>query len=226
MRPLTYLAPKCMLPVGGKPLLERTIGHLREHGITEFVICVAYLRRQITEHFGDGSRFDVAIEFAESELPLGTAGQLKTAERFIDGTFVAMNGDIVTSINVKNLLDAHRRGQCFATLALKTFEVKVPYGCINVDTGSQITSFEEKPTFRFLANAGVYILERPIFEHIPGDRPSSLETEVFPSLIKGGKRLIGYYEEAYWADVGSLVDFERVDNELIEAHRAGLGPRG
>src|SRR5439155_8417446 len=92
MRPLTYLVPKVLLPVGAKPLLERTIDYLKTYGITEIVVCVAYLKRQIIDSFGDGSRMGVKIEYAEADLPLGTAGQLKTAESFMNGgAFLAMN---------------------------------------------------------------------------------------------------------------------------------------
>src|SRR5271170_3328716 len=108
MRPLTYVIPKVLLPIAGKPLLERTIVYLKSYGVTEFVVCVAYLKKQIIEAFGDGAELGVRIDYAEADSPLGTAGRLKTAERFIDGTFLAMNGDIVTSLNIRNLLDTHK----------------------------------------------------------------------------------------------------------------------
>jgi NDP-sugar pyrophosphorylase family protein len=214
MRPLTYLVPKCMLPIGGKPLLERTIDSLKEHGFNEFVICVAYLKKQVIDYFGDGSSLGVDISYAKSELPLGTGGQLKTSEPFIGDAFLAMNGDIVTSLNFANLIKSHARSGGFGTLALKKFEVKIPYGYVNVTSDSQITKFEEKPTLDFLANAGVYVFEPQIFDYIPSDQPSSLETQVFPILIEQGRRINGYFEDAFWADVGSMVDFERIDSEL------------
>jgi mannose-1-phosphate guanylyltransferase len=215
MRPLTYVIPKVLLPIAGKPLLERTMVYLKSYGVTEFVVCVAYLKRQIMEEFGDGSYLGVKVEYAEADGPLGTAGQLKTAERFIDGTFVAMNGDIVTSLNINNLLKTHQTLGGVGTIALKKYDVKMPYGFITTGENGRITKFEEKPTLSFMANAGVYILEADVLSSIPQGRPSSLETEIFPGLISEGKRLNSYFEDAEWADVGSMTDFERVNDAVL-----------
>ena len=222
MRPLTYVVPKCMLPIGGEPLLQRTIRYLKGYGINEFVICVAYLKKQIMDQFGDGSGLGVDIKYAQADFPLGTAGQLKTSEPFIKGSFVAMNGDIVTSLNIAKLVDFHKTTTPFASIALKKFDVKIPYGYINVEPNQRITGFQEKPTLHYLANAGVYVLEPAVFDYIPPEKSYSLETDVFPRLIKEGRQLSGYFEDASWADVGSLVDFERVDNELMAAQKSGL----
>ena len=215
MRPLTYVVPKCLLPVGGKPLLERTMRYLQGHGITEFVLCVAYLKKQVIDAFGDGSAFGLKIEYAESDTPLGTAGQLKTAAGLVDSTFLALNGDIVTNLNIGNLVSTHRQKQAIVTLALKEFGVKIPYGHIMVNKEGSVTGFEEKPTLNYMANAGVYVMEPEVFDFIPSGRAASLETEVFPELIKVGKKVSSYFEEAYWADVGSMADFERVNNEAL-----------
>lgn len=215
MRPLTYVVPKCLLPVGGKPLLERTIRYLGGFGIDDFVLCVAYLKKQIKDTFGDGSPFGVKIEYAESDTPLGTAGQLKTASSLVTGTFLAMNGDIITSLNVEKLLSTHRSKGGIATIALKEFGVKIPYGHVIVDKEGRVSEFREKPTLSYHANAGVYILEPRIFEAIPSGRVSSLETDTFPTLISRGEQVNSYFESAYWADVGSMADFERVNNEAL-----------
>ncbi len=215
MRPLTYVMPKCLLPLGGKPLLERTVQYLGSYGISEFVLCVAYLKKQVIDAFGDGSRLGVKIEYAESEVPLGTAGQLKTAEPLVKGRFLAMNGDIVTEMNIGALLRAHAQHGGIATLALKRFEVKIPYGNITTDGSQLVVKFEEKPTLSYMANAGIYVLEDRVFSRIPAGKRYSIEREVFPGLISSGEKIGTYFEDAYWADVGSLPDFERVDGEIL-----------
>jgi len=215
LRPLTYVMPKCLLPVAGIPLLEWTMKYLSTHDITEFVVCVAYLKRQIIDTIGDGSRLGFKIEYAEADSPMGTGGQLKTAEPMIDDTFLAMNGDIVTSLNIRNLILRHKELGGTATLALKNFDVKVPYGHVTADADSVIGKFEEKPTLHLMANAGVYVLERSIFDVIPAGKLYSLETQVFPSLLARGDRLTSYYEDAYWNDVGTMGDFEKVNDELL-----------
>jgi len=216
MRPLTYVMPKGLLPIGGKPLLERTIQYLKSYGIQEYIICVAYLKNQIISTIGDGSNLGVTVRYAQADMPLGTAGQLKTAEQLVHGRFLAMNGDIVTSLNIADLLAAHEESKGIGTLALKKFEVKVPYGYVTLrESNSLIRRFDEKPTLSFMANAGVYVFERKLFEYIPSERESSLETEIFPNLLSSGEVLNSYFENAYWADVGSMTDFERVNDEVM-----------
>jgi len=215
LRPLTYIVPKCLLPVGGKPLLERTMRYLEGYGIKDFVLCVAYLKKQIIDTFGDGSSLKLRIEYAEADSPLGTAGQLKTAAKHVDGPFVAMNGDIVTNLNIDRLVVTHKKFGGIATIALKEFGVKVPYGHVVLGDSGSVTAFEEKPTLNYMANAGIYVMEPRLLDFIPEGRPSSLETEVFPGLISKGEKVGSYYEPAYWADVGSMADFERVNNEAL-----------
>ena len=215
LRPLTYVVPKCLLPVGGKPLLERTMKYLEGHGITEFVLCVAYLKKQIIDAFGDGSALGFKIQYAEADSPLGTAGQLGTAASKLHETFLAMNGDIVTNLNVSKLVAAHRKSGGVATIALKEFDVKIPYGHVVVDGSGRVTAFEEKPTLSYMANAGVYVMEPEVLKEIPPGKVASLETDVFPRLIAKGKSISSYFESAYWADVGSMADFERVNNEAL-----------
>jgi NDP-sugar pyrophosphorylase family protein len=223
MRPLTYVVPKALLPIAGKPLLERTVNYLKSYGISEFVVCVAYLKKQIIDAFGDGKDLGIHMVYAEADSPLGTAGQLKTAERFVDDTFLAMNGDIVTSLNIASMLQAHVKTGGIGTIAVKRFNVKIPYGYLTLEDDGIIKKFEEKPTLGFMANAGVYILEPRLFSKIPEGRNSSLETEIFPLLLSNGEMINSYYEDAYWADVGSMTDFERVNDEALVK---GVQPQG
>jgi NDP-sugar pyrophosphorylase family protein len=218
MRPLTYIMPKVMLPIGGKPMLEHTINYLKNYGFSEFIVCVAYLKTRIMDYFKGGENLGVDIQFAEADMPLGTAGQLKTAEKTISGRFLAMNGDIITSLNIRKLIEYHEERRGVGTIALKKFEIAVPYGHIEVDNTYRITKFEEKPKLSILANAGIYIFEPRLFDYIPADQTASLERETFPAMLSKGETFKGYYEEAYWADVGTMTDFERVDKELLSKY--------
>lgn len=225
LRPLTYVVPKCLLPVGGKPLLERTMRYLEGHGITDFVLCVAYLKKQIMDAFGDGSAQGFKIEYAEADAPLGTAGQLKTAARRLGSTFLVMNGDIVTDLNVSRLLSAHAKTGGVATIALKEFGVKIPYGHVVVDGSGRVTAFEEKPTLSYKANAGIYVMEPKVLDEIPEGTAASLETDIFPRLIGKGETIHSFFEPAYWADVGSMADFERVNDEALADSSVIAPPR-
>jgi len=215
MRPLTYIVPKAMLPIGGKPLLEHMVQYLKEYDITDVIVCVAYLKTRIMDYFKHGESLGVKIRYAESETPLGTAGQLSTAKKFVSERFVAMNGDIVTSLNLRSLIEFHKKRRAVGTIALKRFDISVPYGYVEIGEDSNILKFEEKPKFSFLANAGIYVFEPKIFQYIPEGKTVSLEKETFPLLLGKGGKLNGYYEDAYWADVGTVTDFERVDKELL-----------
>jgi len=215
LRPLTYVVPKCLLPVGGKHLLERTLRYLESYGFKEFILCVSYLKKQIIDAFGDGRALGLRIEYAQSETPLGTAGQLKTAAPLLNDTFVAMNGDIVTNLDVGRLIETHRNTGGVATIALKEFGVKIPFGHVEVGDSGRVKAFVEKPMLNFMANAGVYVMEARIMDVIPQGKVCSLETEVFPQLIAKGEKIGSYYEAAYWADVGSMADFERVNDEAM-----------
>lgn len=216
LRPLTYVVPKPMLPIAGKPLLEHTLHYLKEHAITDVVLCVAYLKRQIMDYFKDGTNLGVTIRYAESDVPLGTAGQLRTAADMIQGTFLAMNGDIVTSLNLTKLIEFHAKNKGIGSIALKKYEVKIPYGYVEVSQPNDVVArFREKPSLSYLANAGIYVFEHRIFDYIPPNKVASLETEVFPTLISGGERLHGYYEDAFWADIGDLQDYEKADSDVL-----------
>ena len=219
MRPLTYVLPKCLLPMGGRPLIVRTMEYLKGYGITDFVLCVAYMKKQIMDTIKDGSDFGVSVRYGESDVPMGTAGQLKTAEAHVDGTFLAMNGDIITDLHVDRLIERHRKNGALATIAVKKYGVKIPYGHITVAPDSSIVSFDEKPTISYMANAGVYVMEPRVLDFIPPGKSSSLETEVFPALISRGERAYSYFEDASWADVGSMADFERVNDEILSTPR-------
>jgi len=216
MRPLTYIVPKAMLPLAGKPLLERTLEYLRNHGIEDVVLCVAYLKRQIINYFEDGGRFGVRIQYAESDSPLGTGGQLRTAKPFLEGeTFLAMNGDIFTSLPLDSLVAFHRESEAFLTIALKRFEFQMPYGRVVLDRSNRITRFDEKPAISSQVNAGIYGCEPGIFSFFPEKDPCSLEHDVFPAVIRAKRKVTGYRSDAYWGDIGKLSDYEKINAEAI-----------
>ena len=216
LRPLTYIYPKVMMPLGGKPLLEHTIEYLKGYGIDEIVLCVAYLRSRIKEYFHDGSDFGVRLSYAEADEPLGTAGQLSTARKLLTETFLAMNGDILTDLNLNDLVQAHKGSQNTTTLVVRKLSSQVPYGCVELDNTMRMTSFREKPALTYLANAGIYVMTPKVFEYIKMPPvPVDLERDVFPTMIASGERVAGYAKEAAWDHVGSVMDLERIDKELF-----------
>lgn len=216
LRPLTYVYPKVMMPLGGRPLLEHTIEYLKDQGIAEIVLCVAYLRSRIKDYFHDGADFGVRLTYADAEEPLGTAGQLLTARDSLRDTFVVMNGDILTNLKLSDIVQTHTTSQNITTIAVRKLASEVPYGCVDLDDSMRLTGFREKPVFTYLANAGIYVMKPRVFDYIrDSPSPVDLERDVFPAMITSGEKIGAYMNEASWAHIGSVADLERVDKELF-----------
>ena len=130
LQPYTTFIPKPMLPLGDKPLLEHLISWLKKNGVKSIVLCVSYLRKSIEDYFEDGERFGVSIEYAVANKPLATAGQLKTAEQFIDDTFVCVYGDSIFDFNLKNMISQHKKKRSYITMSLYEYKTKLSYGVI------------------------------------------------------------------------------------------------
>lgn len=208
-----------MLPIGDKPILEHIIENLKRNKVRQLVLATAYLGRQIEEHFGNGSEFGVEIQYAPSKRPLGTAGQLKTAEPWVSGTFLAMNGDILIDVNISRLLRFHRRMGGIGTIALRNYQVPIKYGVISLGRSNRITKWSEKPQLQIVMNMGLYVLEPEIFSYIKPNRTVSLEKDIFPFLIRTGKRLYGYLTEAEYYDVADVDDLKRLDSQVSSSRK-------
>ncbi len=179
---------------------------------------MAYLRSRIKEYFGDGSDFGVRIGYAEADEPLGTAGQLSTARNLLTEPFIAINGDILTSLNLSDLVQTHRTSENTVTIAIRKFSSEVPYGCVELDSDMRLTSFREKPTLTYLANAGVYVMTSKVFDYVKVPPvPVDLERDVFPAMIASGEKIAGYSTEASWSHFGTVAELERIDKELFSS---------
>ncbi len=205
-----------MMPLGGRPLLEHTIKYLKAQGVDEIVLCVAYLRSRIREYFHNGADFGVRLTYAEADEPLGTAGQLSTAKELLSETFLAMNGDILTNLDLGDLVRTHMASENTATIAVRKLTSEVPYGCVDLDDSMRMTGFREKPAITYLANAGIYVMTPKVFDYVNTSFvPVDLERDVFPAMIASGEKIGGYTKEASWAHIGSVADLERIDKELF-----------
>lgn len=204
-RPLTYELPKSLLPVQGKPLLEHTIISLREQGLRDIYISLGHLGEKIKDYFGDGRRLGVNISYIQQEKRKpGTAQPvLEAADYFKDEPFLVMYGDVLTKLNLVDLLDFHSSSRGIATIALASVEKPSMWGVAAIQ-GNRIVDFEEKPrtkTKSHLINAGIYVLNPEVFKYISKDS-SRLEKDVFPRLASEGK-LYAYPFESEWYDVST-----------------------
>src|SRR5437867_1376125 len=204
-----------MMPLGGRPLLEHTIEYLKGQGVNEIVLCVAYLLSRIKEYFHDGADFCVKLSYADADESMGTAGQLSTAKHILTDTFIVMNGDILSNLNLSDLLQTHTVSENTATIAVRKFTSEVPYGCVDLDDGMRMTGFREKPVLTYLANAGIYVMNPKIFHYIDTNTvPADLERDVFPAMIASHERIGGYMKKGSWAQTGRLADLEGGEREL------------
>jgi mannose-1-phosphate guanylyltransferase len=206
LRPLTLETPKPMVPVMNMPFLERTLRRLKAAGIDDVILPAGYLPEAITSYFGDGSKLGLRLRYVIEDVPLGTAGALKNVEQYIDGPFFVLNGDVLTSLDLRAMLAYHREKGGLGTLHLIPVEDPSPFGCVVHDRTGRVEAFVEKPKREDAPtneiNAGTYLLEREVLDRIPAGRPVSIERETFPQLIAAGSPLYAYTTDDYWIDLG------------------------
>lgn len=216
LRPLTEDTPKPMLPVGGRPLLERTIDRLKSAGVRDVVVSTRYKAHKVREHFEDGSRFGVNVAYTEEEKPLGTAGSLRLIDR-PESTLLVINGDVLTAVDFRAMHDFHIEHDAALTVGVRQYKFNVPYGVVETD-GVRVTHLREKPTYTSFVNAGVYLLEPAAFDRIPplsedGAEPFNM-TDLIESLVEAGRTVASFPIHEYWMDIGQPQDYERVQQDI------------
>ena len=184
LRPLTNKKPKPMLPLGKKPLLEYIIKWIKKNGVDEIVLCVSYLHKMIEDYFEDGQKFGVKIEYAISSKPLSTAGQLKTAQKFIDDTFVCVYGDSIFDFNLKNMIAEHKKKKSFITMSLYEHKTSIKYGVVDTKNNGKVLAWNEKPEIKSKINMGCYVMEPNILNFIPKNKPYEMDVVIKNAISK------------------------------------------
>jgi dTDP-glucose pyrophosphorylase len=216
LRPFTEDCPKPMLPVGGKPMLEHIIERARSEGFHHFVLAINYLGHLIQEHFGDGSRWQVQVEYLREESPLGTAGAIAYLSPRPEIPFLVSNGDVLTDIRYGELLDFHIRHRAAATMAVRLHEWQHPYGVVRTN-GVDIVGIDEKPVARTHVNAGIYVLEPNALDELTAGERCDMP-DVFGRLQDRAARTIVYPMHEPWLDVGREDDLERANSLKSRGH--------
>ena len=212
LQPYTKSLPKPMLPLDGKPILEHEIEWIKKNGIKEIVLCVSYLRKKIEDHFGDGERFGVKIEYAISSKPLATAGQLKTAEKFIDNTFVCIYGDSIYNFSLRNMIKQHKKSKSNVTMSLYDYKFNLKYGVIETKNSGQVTSWNEKPEFSAKINIGCYVMEPEVLQLIPKNRLYGMDSVIRKILAKK-KKVSSVISKKGFIDIGDKETYEKTNEE-------------
>ena len=220
LRPLTSNAPKPMLPVANRPMMEHVVNLLKRHGFDEIVVTVAFMANAIKNYFGDGSEFGVTITYANEPTPLGTAGSVRNAADQLDERFLVISGDVITDIDLTKLVQFHDEREAVATIGLIRVPNPLEFGIVITRDDGTIDRFLEKPTwgqvFSDTINTGIYVLEPSIFDVIPPERAVDFSGEVFPRLLADGRPLYGAVAEGYWEDVGTLEAYLRAHKDVLD----------
>lgn len=207
MRPLTLTTPKPLLPVGQRPLVEHVVEHLGRHGVTEAVLSIGFKPDAFRAAYPDGTCAGVGLVYAVEPTPLDTAGAVRFAALFagIDDTFVVVNGDVLTDVDLGALIAHHRASGAEGTIHLTPVEDPSAFGVVPTDVDGRVLAFIEKPARHEAPtnyiNAGTYVLEASVIDRIPADRPVSIEREVFPAMVADGT-LHAVPSTDYWLDAG------------------------
>jgi mannose-1-phosphate guanylyltransferase/phosphomannomutase len=199
--------------------MEHTFAYLKHYGIEDIVLTLNYLPDTIKEHFGDGRRFGVNLSYYIEEEPLGTAGAVKNAEELLDNTFVVLNGDVFTDIDLADMLAFHRGNNAAATISLKWVDDPSAFGVVETDNTGRVQRFIEKPpaseaTTNWI-NAGIYILEPGVLNLVPAGTHYMFERGLFPALLDSGERVFGYTFSGYWMDTGTLEYYYSLNKDLL-----------
>ena len=205
--PLTENCPKPLLNVRGKPILESIIESFVEQGFKRIFLSVNYKAEMIKNHFGKGDRWGVKVEYLHENTALGTAGSLSLFPEKPNDTIIVMNGDLITHTNFDNLLQFHHVQKAAATMAVREYDLQVPFGVVQLD-GSIIQGIEEKPLQQFYVNAGIYALSPNVLDYIPEKNFFDMTT-LFEKLIAEGEKTVAYPLHENWLDIGRLEEFEQ-----------------
>jgi len=226
--PLTCNTPKAMVPVLNIPFLEHVIRYLSKHQIKDIILAQGYLAQPIESYIGDGSQLGVKLNYVVEDTPLGTAGAVKNAEKYLDETFLMLNGDIFTDLDITAMIDFHQERKAKATIALTPVDDPTSYGLIETNAEGRITRFLEKPSWTQVTtnmiNAGTYVLEPEILAQIPPQTKVSIEREVFPLLLEQGKPVYAYPSSAYWIDMGTPEKYLRLHRDLLSGKSSQYAP--
>lgn len=221
LRPLTTNRPKPLIPLVNRPFLDHVLNVLRTHGITDVVLAMSYLSENFEQAYGDGSHLGMKLTYVREEQPMGTGGAIKNVEEHLvpGETFLVLNGDILTDIDLTDMLKMHTDNGSICSISLTPVEDPSAYGVVDLDETGRIQRFTEKPkreeaTSNWI-NAGTYILEPEALEYIPAGEHYMVERGLFPTLLAEGKPLYGYKTGAYWMDIGTPAKYLQAHADLL-----------
>ena len=221
LAPYTKILPKPLMPIGDMPILEIILLQMKRAGIQDVIITVGHLSHLLKAFFQKGQRFGLKISYSFEEFPLGTAGPLSLIGG-LDEPFLVTNGDVLTTLDLRDLIAFHRQNRAVATIATHTRHIKVDLGVIQYDGANQIAGYIEKPTYDLNVSMGIYLFEPRVLDYIPCNQYLDFPDLVL-NLIAAGEVVQGYPFEGYWQDLGRQDDYEQAVQEFESLREQILG---
>jgi NDP-sugar pyrophosphorylase family protein len=207
LHPYSALFPKPLMPLGDMPIMELLLRRLKDAGVDEVILAVNHLRHLIEAFFGDGARFGVRISYNLEDQPLGTAGPVAAVLDRLGDDFILTNGDLLTTLDIADMVAAHRARSADATIGTYAREMKSEFGILDVDDGMRMVGYREKPVYNELISMGVYVLKassvRP--HMIPGRRMDM--PDLMRAMVAAGQTVYCHQSECFWLDIGRPSDF-------------------
>jgi len=212
LAPYTKVLPKPLMPIGDMPILEVILRQMKLAGITDVVLTVGHLSELLRTFFQDGSRLGLNITYSYEDSPLGTAGPVAFVPD-LNETFLVMNGDVLSTLHLNELIQFHKEQKAIATIATHHRKVKIDLGVIQWNGGASITGYIEKPSYDYSVSMGIYVFEPAILTYIPKGKYYD-----FPDLVKKligiGEKVVGYRFDGYWQDLGHPEDYESATQDF------------
>jgi NDP-sugar pyrophosphorylase family protein len=224
LAPYTKILPKPLMPIGDMPILEILLHQMKKAGISEVTLTVGHLAELLRAFFNNGDRFGLKINYSCENKPLGTAGPLSLISERLTETFLVTNGDVLTTLDLSEFVQKHRKSGAIATIASHERQVNIDLGVLQVDDSNALTGYMEKPSYSFQISMGVYVFEPQILEYIPFNQYLDFPDLVL-KLIKNGERVMSYHFDGYFQDLGrpddyeqAVQDFDRIKPLILGEH--------
>ncbi len=221
LAPYTYILPKPLMPVDHMPILEVLLRQMKAAGVSDITLTVGHLAALIQSFFQDGRQWGLNISYSYEEFPLGTAGPLARVQG-LDDTFMVTNGDVLTTLDFRELYRFHKDLGGIATIATHCRNVKIDYGVLKLNGGSQVAGYDEKPTLEYLVSMGVYIFEPEVLKYIVRDEYLDFPDLVL-KLIAAGEKVISFPFNGYWMDLGRPDDYVQATQDFDAMKSQFLG---
>ena len=213
LAPYTNVIPKPLMPIGDMPILEVLLRQMKAAGITDIVLTVGHLSELLRAFFQNGERLGMNIQYSYEDHPLGTAGPLALLDGALSETFLVTNGDVLTTLNLAELIRFHKQSQAVTTIAVHHRKEKINLGVIQWNESPWISGYIEKPSYDYMVSMGIYVFEPSVLQYIP--RGEYLD---FPDLVKkllaANEKVAGYEFDGYWQDIGRADDYETATQDF------------